>query len=178
MKFLRNFDKKTNSISLGGFTVIELIISMSLFVIISGLIVGSFVTAIRTQRTIISLIEAKDNMGLALEQMTRETRLSTNFDGTTKQELNFMSINGSAIRYFYKEENGIGEIERCENFNCFPITSPALNVSNFYVTYNRSFGGGITPPRITISFSVSPSDENLTNYFSFNVQTTVSARQL
>lgn len=162
-----------------GFTVIELIISMSLFVIISGLIVGSFVTAIRTQRTIITLIEAKDNMGLALEQMAREARLATNFNVLNQyKELDFNDVNGNLIRYFFEEENGIGRIKRCENFNCSSMIPPALNIGNFYVSYNRNFGPqGITPPRITISFSVSPDDESLKDRFSFNVQTTISARQ-
>jgi prepilin-type N-terminal cleavage/methylation domain-containing protein len=182
IKFLKKISIKKfvayqwSPVSRDGFTVIELIISMSLFVIISGLVVGSFIIATRTQRTIISLIEAKDNMGLALEQMARETRLASNFQISSQyKKLDFNDINGNIIKYYYTEENGIGGITRCENFNCFPIISPALNIGNFYIYFSNDIGG-ITPPRITMSFSVSPKDNALKDYFSFNIQTTISAR--
>lgn len=158
-----------------GFTVIELIISMSLFVVISGMIVSSFIIAMRTQRTIMALVEAKDNMGLAVERFAREARMGTNFVKTSNTELNFTSINGTEIRYYYDDNDY--SIKRCENFNCLSITPPGLKVENFKIEYKKY---GIPPgvPRITIGFLIVPIEEKLKNYFSFNIQTTVSARQL
>ncbi len=159
-----------------GFTVIELIVSMSLFVIISGIIVGSFITATRTQRAIISLIEARDNMGIAMEQMAREVRLGTNFDVNLSNAIgngiSFYDLNGDQISYIFDENNGV--LLRQKNSEApLPITSNDLTIKNFRSSYISYFG----VPRITVSFSVIPKDSNLKDNFSFNIQTTISGRQ-
>lgn len=57
-----------------GFTLIEMLVTVSLFAIIITIAVGSFTNAERTQRQVSSLISAQSNVSLALEQMTREIR--------------------------------------------------------------------------------------------------------
>lgn len=171
-----NRKKNLGKTSKRGFTVLELIISMSLFIIISALVVGSFITAMRTQSAIMGLIEAKDNMNIALERMAREARMGTYFQlGLSQQEFSFIDINGNEIRYFYDDIDML--IKRCENFNCLPIVSSGLKVENFSAVLYRNLSGSI-PPRITVSFLITPTDEKFKDYFSFNIQTTVSARQL
>ncbi len=57
-----------------GFTLIELMVTVSLFAIIITIAVGGFTNAIRTQRQVASLIAAQSNVSLTLEQMTRQIR--------------------------------------------------------------------------------------------------------
>jgi prepilin-type N-terminal cleavage/methylation domain-containing protein len=60
--------------SKSGFTLVELLIAVGLFVIIISIAVGGFINALRTQREVSSLIATQSNVSLALEQMTREIR--------------------------------------------------------------------------------------------------------
>jgi len=57
-----------------GFTLVELLVTVGLFVIIITIAVGGFTNAIRTERQVSSLISAQSNVSLALEQMSREIR--------------------------------------------------------------------------------------------------------
>jgi prepilin-type N-terminal cleavage/methylation domain-containing protein len=57
-----------------GFTLIEMLVTVSLFAIIITIAVGGFVNAERTQRQVSSLISAQSNVSLALEQMSRDIR--------------------------------------------------------------------------------------------------------
>jgi prepilin-type N-terminal cleavage/methylation domain-containing protein len=57
-----------------GFTLVEMLITVSLFAIIVTIAVGGFLNAERTQRQVSSLISAQSNVSLALEQMSRDIR--------------------------------------------------------------------------------------------------------
>ena len=57
-----------------GFTLVELMVTVSLFAIIITIAVGGFTNAIRTQRQVSSLISAQSNVSLVLEQMARQFR--------------------------------------------------------------------------------------------------------
>ena len=65
-----------------GFTLIELMVTVGLFVIIITIAVGGFTNAIRTQRQVSSLISAQSNVSLALEQMARQIRTGYLFCNT------------------------------------------------------------------------------------------------
>lgn len=57
-----------------GFTLIEMLVTVSLFAIIITIAVGSFTNAERTQRQVSSLISAQSNVSLVVEQMSRAIR--------------------------------------------------------------------------------------------------------
>lgn len=57
-----------------GFTLVEMLVTVSLFAIIITIAVGGFVNAERTERQVSSLISAQSNVSLALEQMSRDIR--------------------------------------------------------------------------------------------------------
>lgn len=62
-----------------GFTVAELMVAAGFFVVVLGIVVGGFTSAIRSQRDIAALISVNNNMGLVLEQIAREIRVGQNF---------------------------------------------------------------------------------------------------
>lgn len=158
-----------------GFTIIELIVVLSIFSIILATVVGIFVVSLQTQRSAIVLVEAQDNLGLALEQMAREIRMGL-FDSSSNSldfdEINFKNASGWKITYKFSEFEG-GSIERCVDAECYPITSKNIKVENFYIRA-INFGG---PYRITMKFIASSKDERLKD-IRFNIQTTVSARNI
>ena len=75
-----------------GFTMIELLVAMGLFVVVMGIASTVFVQSLRAQRSIVALMAANDNASLSLEQMMREIRTGSNFLTNNDQtELVFFS---------------------------------------------------------------------------------------
>lgn len=157
-----------------GFTMVELLVAMTLFVVFMMIVSGSFIRALRTQRAIVALIAANDNASLSIEQMAREIRTGASFSSPSGNDLDF--INAYNIQVTYRLNNNI--IERGEggaNFQPITATNVKTNSLNFYL--HGQLAGDDYPPRITISLNVSPNISNVQN-ISTNFETTVSARLL
>ncbi|MDP3052943.1 MAG: prepilin-type N-terminal cleavage/methylation domain-containing protein [bacterium] len=158
-----------------GFTIVELLVAMSLFTIFIVIASGSFVRALRTQRAIVSLIAANDNASLSIEQIAREIRTGTGFS-LSANDLNF--INAYNINVTYRLNTQTNAIERGEegtNFKPITATNVKINSLNFHLL--GQLAGDGYPPRITVSLSVSPNIPTIQN-ISTSFQTTVSARNL
>ncbi len=182
--------------SSSGFTVLELVVAMGIFITLMGIISGIFVGSIRSQRTLVELIAANDTANLALEQITREIRTGREFcipaslpatlpgscSGTLNQSniLAFQNANGATV--VYRLENNV--IERSENGGAigtfFSLTGNRVFVEKlqFYIV-SESFParGYEWPPRITITTTIGSPSVNLQNMFT-NIQTTVSGRNI
>lgn len=150
-----------------GFTIIELMVAMSLFVIVVGIASGTFVNALRTQRNVVGLMAANDNASLTLEQMSREIRTGSAFvsAGST---LNFTNDEHELVQYALAD----GRIVR----NGAPLT--AANVLVKYLSFilrGEAVGDGAST-RVTIMLGVGSRGrlESLVT----RLQTTVSARIL
>jgi prepilin-type N-terminal cleavage/methylation domain-containing protein len=57
-----------------GFTLVEVLVAMGIFAIVVAIATGGFVSSLRTQRQVASLISAQSNASLVLEQIAREVR--------------------------------------------------------------------------------------------------------
>lgn len=158
-----------------GFTMVELLVAMSLFMVFVVIASGSFVRALRTQRAVVSLIAANDNGSLSIEQMTREIRTGFGFS-LTGNDLNFTNANGTQITYRLNNSTNIIEKgEEGDNFKPITATNVRINKLNFYL--QGQLDGDGYPPRITIVINISPNIPTIKN-ISTNFQTTVSARNL
>lgn len=167
-----------NSKSYSGFTIVELLVAMSLFTILITIAAGGFVRAIRTQQAIVSLIDANNNASLALEQMAREMRTGTSFNNIGASEVQFVNAYGDIIHYHLNGsviERGIEDSLGNVVYN--PITASTVNVSNLtFIMLDPAKNPGY-PPRITIDFTIATTNPYL-NGVSTNIQTTVSARNI
>ncbi len=63
-----------NESSRAGFTLVETMISIGIFMILVTIAVGGFVQAIHTQGEVSKLISAQSNVSLGIEEMAREIR--------------------------------------------------------------------------------------------------------
>jgi prepilin-type N-terminal cleavage/methylation domain-containing protein len=159
-----------------GFTLIELLVSIGLFSVVVSIAVGGFVHALRTQRQAQLLLAANSNASAALEIMAREIRTGQNFKQSSASALTFTNANGKTVTYHLgssgaieKDENRLGEFQ--------PITSSNVAVSNLSFLVQGVGAGDGYPPRITISFAVSPnSTDSAVSGSKVNLATTVSAR--
>lgn len=159
-----------------GFTMIELLVAMTLFSILMGIAAASFVKAIRTQRAIVALMAVNDNASLTLEQMTREMRTGYNFSISAGNDaIQFVNANNEIVSYRLHE----GEIQRGVNSPISDVPSyeeiTADNVSVAKLHFELL--SGQTRPRITIAMSVTSQNNYLTG-LKTNIQTTVSSRIL
>lgn len=161
------------------FTIIELLVAMTLFLVLMAIAAGSFVKAMRTQRAIVALMAVNDNASLTLEQMAREMRTSYHFEKISGTEIRFVNANNEVAHY---RLNNNGAIERgVENqfglTNYEKITADNVKVTNFHFELlGETYGDG-KQPRITIALSVTSSN-NFLGGVSTNIQTTVSSRIL
>ncbi len=171
-------------IKIRGFTLVELIISMALFVILISIAAGGFASALRTQRSIASLVDANNNASLALEQVAREMRIGYDFCGMqgvnckdnsgTYTNLKFTNAVGKPVEYKLEDDaikrgfdDGTGMVFQ-------KITAETVSISALRFTL-MSPGSKKVPPRITINFTVASRNPALKNIMT-NVQTTVSGR--
>lgn len=163
--------------SLTGFTIVELLVAMSIFVVLITIATGAFIQALRSERRLIALMTVSNNASLVLEQMAREIRTGYLFSGqpTCKTSLCFKtSASGvtNDVSYGLNSSGGRGVIQR----NGQNLTASNVNVSN--LSFLVSQGSNTCAPwRVTIivkvdTFPSSPSVSPTT------IQTTASSRIL
>jgi len=171
----------------GGFTIIELLVAMTVFVIVISIVAVTFISTLRAQRTLVTLMAANDNASLALEQMMREIRTGKTFClgavcpqqfEATPDTLSF--TNAHAVPVVYRLNTGTHAIERSENNGVFaPITGAAVAIDRltFELVGRTLTGPGVWPERILILFRSSTVGNNVAIFFT-NWQTSVSVRTL
>jgi len=62
-----------------GFTLVEILVAISIFSIVVAIATGGFISSLRTERQVSSLLSSQSNASLVLEQMAREIRTGSLF---------------------------------------------------------------------------------------------------
>lgn len=159
---------------LAGFTVPEMLVALTLFLIVVGATTGVFLSSYRSQRSAFAFLNVQNNIRYALEVMAREMRTGSGFQPDTNS-IAFTNQYGESI--VYRLSNG--RIERSSNGLAgpfAPITAAEVTVSDFKIaTFGLAAGDG-QQPRITISLKIS--SQVGTQQAESVVQTTVSQREL
>lgn len=172
-----------------GFTLVESLVAISIFVIVFSVAIGGFVAALRTQRQIQSLISANSNASLIIEQMAREMRTGLGFQTSVSAycpypalpcELAFTTGRNESVVYLWDKING-SIVRRNGAGDLIPIT--AENVAVRYLGF-KVLGECTSPtgmpshgPRVTVVLGVSPKGERGVNDTVTEIQTTVASRQ-
>ncbi|MFH0712545.1 MAG: prepilin-type N-terminal cleavage/methylation domain-containing protein [Candidatus Jorgensenbacteria bacterium] len=187
MKIIRNKRLITND-NRAGFTLTELIVAMSIFIIAITIAVGAFVRAIRTQRAVNHLLSLNSNMSLVIERMAREIRTGYDFGlnnvpqddciGNQTGELEF--TNSGANSVFYHRESGVITRMECEGDNCAgktfePLTAPNVKIERLCFLNTGNLENGKDPWRVTLFLKVGSTEPALSSQFT-NIQTTAAAR--
>lgn len=134
-----------------GFTLIELMVATSIFIIVILSSMGALFTLLDTAKNSRALRFAMDNVNFAMESMTRSIRMGTNYycgisgtsipgDLTLTQDCNgeeggtLISFvpQGTTYRITYKlaqiGTTGKYTLERCKDNSCVSIMSPDVNL--------------------------------------------------
>ena len=163
----------------GGFTLVELLVSFTLFTIIMSIITSIFITSHRAERNIAALILVNDNTYMAIEQMARDIRDGRDFDFTSPilDEVNcsgncFGFTGRSGEKIIYDLDTGNHTIRRRVG-SSLPknLTADNVNVQSF-----SAISTCVSPIKVTLNLKVSPKGLAGVAQFSNNIQTTVSTR--
>lgn len=153
-----------------GFTLVELTITMGIFVFVVFMVISIFMTSVKAERNVAEQTAILDNLALVIEQMAREIRTGTGFPeqqapASPTSTLVFMNYRGETVSYqkseTYITKTVFGKIMR--------LTADDIKITalNFYITTNNFY-----PPRVTIVIRAeSPLFKNPVSF-----QTTVSER--
>ena len=172
-----------------GFTLVELIVAMSLFSIIVVVISGIFMQTVKFQKIVANRAAAIDNLGLAMEEMARAIRTGVFFDQLEEGgslasvgSLTFTDYRKQVIIYSLGLEDSRNRVMKKvvssdqENYD-LPITSSNIEITDLkFILQGKNKaavgqGNDNIPPRITISMTAKGIYQK-----PFTLQTTVGAR--
>lgn len=149
--------------------MVELIISMSIFVVMVTVATGGFVQALRSQRGLNDVMAVTNNAGLVIEQMAREIRTGYNFQPLNErcsERIAFVGRNNQPIEYRLSD----GVILR----NNQPLTAPNVSIKKlcFLITKVKTYD----PWRVTLAMEAGSGNPRVNT--TVDIQTTMSPRLL
>lgn len=161
-----------------GFSLVEVIVAVSLFTIVAAIAAGGFVNALRAQRQAAALVAANNNVSLALEQMVRELRTGFSFcvgDAALLCGLPGMIAftNDRLEVVTYRLANGAIEKGVGGVFQRITGSNVLVRYLVFVPSGGQSGDGWV--PRVTISLGVGAREPGLENSV-IRLQTTASSR--
>jgi prepilin-type N-terminal cleavage/methylation domain-containing protein len=176
-----------------GFTLVEIMVAVSIFMIVMTISMGSVVSIFDVNRKSHSLKTIMSNLNLSLESMSREMRFGKNYhcctDGSCNEVLTtslscvagssgMSFLSSSNLQVVYRQTGGIIEKSIDGGSTYIPITSPEVVIDdlNFYV---MGTGGlpNLLQPRTHIKVMGHVGDMN-NGGSAFTIQTTISQRAL
>jgi prepilin-type N-terminal cleavage/methylation domain-containing protein len=194
MFFLRKPKSKQNIGAKKGFTLIELMVATSLFVVVATVSITALITVKTANAKAQTKRSVLDNLNFAMENIARNMRIGTNYtcgfdsigspgadcvNGDTK--ITFKDYMGDAVTYslsgnrIMKKITGIANPSRT-NSVALPITSPDIQINSLRFVVRQAEAGGLQPFAIIFIDGVAkPGTKLETN---FKVQTAASQRIL
>lgn len=160
-----------------GFTIVELLVAMTVFSIVISIATGAFIRALRTQRQLVSFAAANSNVSLVLEQMAREIRVGRDFTQSDEKQLSFTNGRGEAVTYSYETGEAGGIYREVGTNRAQQLTADNVDVRDLRFILRFSDPEDAYPARVTIGIAVSPKELGVAASV-IRVQTTVSARNL
>lgn len=170
----------------GGFTLIEIMVAVSLFIVVAFITTSAFTSFTEASRRSQAIRNNIDNLNFAMESIVLKIREGNNYScledddvaaGVThdcptapSQTIAFLADNGDVVKYKFAQDASGGTILKSENGSAFePIVATQVNVSrlDFYVK-----NGERPLARIVIQGSVTTA----AGASEFTLQTTISQR--
>lgn len=176
-----------------GFTLIEMMVAVSLFVVVAFIATSAFTSFAEANRRAQAIRTNIDNLNFAMESIVLKIREGNNYDcgevgGNTEcltdpeQEINFLADNGAQIRYKLDEDSILAEEDcsqvpgACISKVLTPIVSPEVIVKRFDIYVNNQESLPTETKRPIVRIVISGTIDTSLGSRDFNLQTTISQR--
>ncbi len=153
----------------------ELMISLSLFTLVTVISTTIFVQIIKTSKLTAQKSAAIDNVSTVMEQLAREVRTGKDFLNSVNpsysavDSFSFINYKGEKITYQFNA----GRLNKIVNdTNDYPLTTSELTTEGWFMVTDNSGGGNKTTPRVVVNIVV----KNGQGVVLERAQTTISAR--
>lgn len=171
-----------------GFTLIEIMVSLSVFIIIMTVSLGSILSILESNDKSHTKKTGMDNINFALESMSRTVRFGTDYrcgSSTTNppavldcpsggETLSLRTAEGALVVYGLSN----GRITKTINGATSPVTSSEVTITQFRVyVFNSSPLPDVGQPRVIIVVRGTAGNKTSTQSM-FSLQTMVSQRKL
>lgn len=164
----QNFSKK----NLGGFTLIEVLVSVVIFLMTIMAISQIFISVIRSERVAYALLNSENNIRNNLELMARAIRMGTEFQDNTSNFSQFCFTNSKGDPQCFIFES------KTLNQELNGITQSLLDPSITIVSGHFYQIGGTTDSQKTIIIQLEAQVEVRNQIYPFHVETAVTPRTL
>lgn len=184
-----------------GFTLVEMIVSLGLFVVVLSVSVGALLSMVSANRKTQSLRNAMDNLNLSMEEMARNiTQGRTYHCGANvfsypvagiDNELNcpsgdnnFLAVEAhsgsstySGDQFVYKLEPTTKRLQKSDDSgqSFSYVTAPSIKIDHLTFYVSDQDAPNNEPPRVIITIGGTAGDKEGTKT-SFNIQTAVTQR--
>lgn len=161
-----------------GFTLIEMVVAVTVFSLVVGVASGIFVSSLKAQRQSLATQEVLDQISYVAEYMSRAIRMARKDmtgDCTGIPKLNY-AFSGQCLKFRnYKNECQAFclEGERLKNEAGVYLTSSSLKVENFNVSLTGETQDDNLQPKVSIFLDIKGKEKS-----KIRIQTTISQRNL
>ncbi len=137
--------KSQNTVNSNGFTLIEITVSLSLFIVVMMISTGALLSLSAVNEKVSSMRIGMDNLNLALESMSREIRMGTVYhcDYNSGTITDLKDCLGGANSFTFRSQKGEqmvyqlnnGVIERSKDGSATTLSFDALTASEINIDY-------------------------------------------
>lgn len=172
----------------GGFTLVEMLIAISLFIVVVTISLGALLTIFDANRQAQSSKTVMDNLNFAIDDMTRVVRFGTNYHGCSDSNLStpmdcpsgddILALNFKGDTVVFRLLSGTIQKSEDGGMSYVNITSPETIIQHlqFYVFGAQSSLDEVQPYVIAVIKGYV--DSKPTTSSVFTVQTVMSQRKL
>lgn len=173
-----------NNMKSKGFTLIEMMVTVLIFSIVVGAVIGVFVSALQIQRYNLTYQQLLDQTSYAMEYMGRAIRMAVkddgvgcissglNYQGDTSR-IKFVNYKGEC-QEFLLENNQLKV--RFDSGGKIPLTSDDFNVTSLSFGISGESDADNLQPRVTIFMGIQGTDSKVQPKIA--IQTAISQRNL
>lgn len=160
-----------------GFTAVELLVTLALFVVIITATISIFIRALTSERLITEAVKLNDNLSLALEQISREIRTGYDFcvvSLCTDSNVNFLNALNQVIEYRLGSGVDAGKFLRVVGGVPEAITGDDIEVIE--LKFRALTEPALRQPRISVLIVAAIRGAGNQSIAPVRLQTTVSSR--
>ena len=178
----QNRGVKKNGLASGGFTLLEMIVSIGIFSVLIVVAIGIVLSISNAQIKAANVQNIQDNIRFTLELITKELRVGSGYavsscTGNFCQQINFTTTNGEQRGYCLES----GVVKRLSGTAICgfgsPMTSSNIIVDRMYfIVSGIAIGSSDGQPSITVVLQARSADPRQALESTINLQTTVVQR--